>query len=978
MNKHRFAYVLILIIVGVLPISGCSNIEVRVEKPAPEGETVPAIDVTEIAKTSVPLSVQVTSTAGAPPATSQALSTPAAPASATEAVAEGVKLYLGTETLSTDPPTGNIRFECYGQCSFTWALTLDAPLQAQSYGYRLGVTKRFHLRLTLLSQGRETTLVEALRLASGSPTQGTLGGQTLIGVPGDVLILELTLPDGGNIVAHMAGDALFGGGGSASFITLSSAEPPPSPTPAPVVGAHLSASRETTAGPAICAGPDDVLHVAWADNDGDGPAIFYARSADGGVSFSDPVVVAEGDEAQARGAPSIAGGPAGTVALAWEEKLGDTWIIAFSRSTDGTSFSSPAQAGAPNGTGDRVQPAMAARPDGTLYLAWRDLSVGETGGIFFAQAPPGNDFGTSVEVSPFPETQSDPVIAIDKLGRVHLAWTDRRDGPTAIYYARADDGISFDVLKPVPNTDGDRIPSLALDREGGVHLAWASSLLYVYHTHYAVSLDGGDTFSPSTMVNDGGQSVSLAPPATAVGVTADGTTYVAFRTDSPRDGKVIHYDRRTEGRFGRDITVAGGKEATTLSRPAMASDSQGHVFLAWGDSAYGPFQVYVARAEGGGTFDMERISSPTSGSTAASQPQKPEPGATATRPEPASTATSTLPSPTLTPTPGTDYWVSLMQGASKMLALAVSPDYVRDRTVFAGTGWGDVLRSEDGGDTWDTLDSGTKGTAILALAVSPNYASDRTLLAGTGTAGVFRSTDGGNTWEDVNKGIPNPKVPALAISPNYVADKTVFAGTGGGGVACSTDGGNTWKEMNRGLPRHSVEALVISPDYANDGTLFASIEGSGPFHDEDGGVFRSTDRGETWEETNTGLRTPWVKAMAVSTNYANDATVFVGTESALFRSTDGGDTWEQITFGLCVDALATSPIYSSDRTVFLSTMSTVSRSEDGGDSWVNLTAGEARPGGKALAIAPNYSAGGPVFASMFGRGLCKLVRVPMD
>jgi len=108
MNKHRFAYVLILIIVGVLPISGCSNIEVRVEKPAPEGETVPAIDVTEIAKTSVPLSVQVTSTAGAPPATSQALSTPAAPASATEAVAEGVKLYLGTETLSTDPPTGHL------------------------------------------------------------------------------------------------------------------------------------------------------------------------------------------------------------------------------------------------------------------------------------------------------------------------------------------------------------------------------------------------------------------------------------------------------------------------------------------------------------------------------------------------------------------------------------------------------------------------------------------------------------------------------------------------------------------------------------------------------------------------------------------------------------------------------------------------------------------------------------------------------
>jgi len=371
------------------------------------------------------------------------------------------------------------------------------------------------------------------------------------------------------------------------------------------VAARLAADRGASSGPAIAAGPDDTLHIAWAATSEGSPAIVYARSSDGGVTFSTPVTVTRGPEATAHGAPAIAGGANGAVAIAWEEKRDGAWGIAYSRSTDGKSFSPAILMGGPTVEGDRSDPTLASAPDGTLYLAWRDLRVGENGGIYFARAAAGGDFGPEMAVSPSPEFQGDPVLAVDQRGRVHLAWTDRRDGPVAVCYARADDGATFGAARRISGDDN-HTPSLALDKDGGLHLAWASKLFYVYHTQYAVSQDGGDSFSrEGNLISGGGTSVSVSAPLTAIAAGTDGTVYVAFRTNSPRDGTVLHYDRGKNGAFGEDVTIAGDKGSPAPGQPAMTSDSRGRVFLAWGEYGGEAFPVYLARAEAGGEFSAK-------------------------------------------------------------------------------------------------------------------------------------------------------------------------------------------------------------------------------------------------------------------------------------------------------------------------------------------------------------------------------------
>jgi hypothetical protein len=78
------------------------------------------------------------------------------------------------------------------------------------------------------------------------------------------------------------------------------------------------------------------------------------------------------------------------------------------------------------------------------------------------------------------------------------------------------------------------------------------------------------------------------------------------------------------------------------------------------------------------------------------------------------------------------------------------------------------------------MNTGFTNLWISALALSPGYASDNTLFAGTAGGGVFQSINGGVSWSAMNTGLSNLNVRALALTPT--APHTLFAGTQGSGV----------------------------------------------------------------------------------------------------------------------------------------------------------------------------------------------------
>src|SRR5205823_3679507 len=129
------------------------------------------------------------------------------------------------------------------------------------------------------------------------------------------------------------------------------------------------------------------------------------------------------------------------------------------------------------------------------------------------------------------------------------------------------------------------------------------------------------------------------------------------------------------------------------------------------------------------------------------------------------------------------------------------------------------------------------------------------------------------------------------------------------GVFRSTDYGKTWIQSNDGMIYTDVLALTSHDKDLFAGTLY-------------NGSFRSTDRGVTWTMTTTGL----INKMQVQSITVIDSNLFAGIwpepESGLYgwvyRSTDRGMTWYQTHFDQIFNAYVKS-VYNLGKYLFSAT-----------------------------------------------------------
>ncbi|HET7621057.1 MAG TPA: exo-alpha-sialidase [Gemmatimonadaceae bacterium] len=153
--------------------------------------------------------------------------------------------------------------------------------------------------------------------------------------------------------------------------------------------------------------------------------------------------------------------------------------------------------------------------------------------------------------------------------------------------------------------------------------------------------------------------------------------------------------------------------------------------------------------------------------------------------------------------------------------LAMHP--ARPNVLFMQKHW-DVMRTDDGGDSWHEISGNLPtdfGFAIDVHAHEPETVyvipikSDSEHYVPDGKLRVFRSRTGGNEWEPLGKGLPQShcyvNVLRDAMAVDTLDECGIYFGTTGGQVYASADSGDSWTPIVRDLPSVlSVEVQTLA------------------------------------------------------------------------------------------------------------------------------------------------------------------------
>jgi photosystem II stability/assembly factor-like uncharacterized protein len=246
--------------------------------------------------------------------------------------------------------------------------------------------------------------------------------------------------------------------------------------------------------------------------------------------------------------------------------------------------------------------------------------------------------------------------------------------------------------------------------------------------------------------------------------------------------------------------------------------------------------------------------------------------------------------------------------------------------IWVGTGepqnrqsspWGNgVYKSTDAGNTWTHMGL-TETRHIGRILIHPRdpdivyVAAVGDLWGSNPERGVFKTVDGGKSWENVlyiddHTGAidlaMDPSDPNTVFAAMYQRQRTGWGFNGGGpgsGLYRTTDGGAEWVELTEGLPDGEKGRIGVDVFRQNGNVVYALVEadprragagrGGGAGGGSRGGIFRSLDRGTTWEKmSDTNPRPMYYSQVRIDPTNADRVYVLA---TNLMVSDDAGRTF---------------------------------------------------------------------------------------
>ncbi|MCG3118815.1 MAG: hypothetical protein ALAOOOJD_01090 [bacterium] len=243
---------------------------------------------------------------------------------------------------------------------------------------------------------------------------------------------------------------------------------------------------------------------------------------------------------------------------------------------------------------------------------------------------------------------------------------------------------------------------------------------------------------------------------------------------------------------------------------------------------------------------------------------------------------------------------------------------------------------------WIERGPGNVAGRTRSILIDPADPTFNTWILGSVSGGVWKTTNAGNSWQELTKGLTNLATSTLAMAASN--PNVIYAGTGegfsnsdqvsGNGVWKSTDRGQTWQQLASTVNntfRH-VTRVIVDPQ--NENVVLVSTAGG--FRSEGAnGIYRSTDGGQNW----TPVYNATSRVQQLIVNPKNFKTQYASVNAtAILKSVDGGVTWTPSLSGLAGVSRMELAIAPTDTSrLYVSAESSPARfyaSNDGGANWI--------------------------------------------
>jgi hypothetical protein len=298
-----------------------------------------------------------------------------------------------------------------------------------------------------------------------------------------------------------------------------------------------------------------------------------------------------------------------------------------------------------SGNAAAAEPAIAASPDGGVYVVWVDHSPGSEADVMIARfSADGRTHASTVRINSQPGVATawrgdPPTVAVAPDQTIYVGWTARVESESGsardLYLSSSKDhGQTF--APPVRVNDDTKpaahgMHSLAIGTDGHVYLAWLDERnispmemkdskmgpgMKGHHMEsnselfFSSSVDGGRTFAPNERV-----ATDVCPCCkTALAVGSDNRVYLSWRQVLPGDLRHIAVSSSIDGgkAFSKPIIVSDDQwilAGCPVSGSTLSVDSDGILSVLWYSAGKnGETGLYWTQSKDhGATFGSRRL-----------------------------------------------------------------------------------------------------------------------------------------------------------------------------------------------------------------------------------------------------------------------------------------------------------------------------------------------------------------------------------